>query len=167
MLNYLEITPEMVLNSEIKLSDIALEDMTTNLPGKKGLSAWFCFIVYYLSGSANKAADYINKLGLRTERGNKYNPNSIRMKMWEWVLINPEEAKEFFDKDNIIKYGKPMDLEDWNMELVLHAVNYKAILSDKQLILWMEKHDFTSPYYIEKTYERRPRVYKYLTEKYS
>ena len=168
MLNYLEVTPDMLINSEVQLANIQPEDMTTKLDGKKGLSSWFCFIVYYLSGSANKAANYINNtLGLRTERGNKFNPNAIRMKAWEWILQNPGDARQFFDKDNTVRYGKPMTDSDYNMELVLHAVNYKAILSDRQLVLWMEKYGLTKPEYIEKTLERRPRVYRTLSEKYS
>lgn len=164
-MKFTDITPEMLLEDKIRLSDVdlILDSQIGEKVGRKKskIPPWYAFIVYYLTGSSNKASDYLLDKGIKTKRGNPFAPNAVLFSVWEWLLYNLEYARKFLQRDFVVQ-GKPFTDDAFWFEMIRHAVIYKVIMPDHKLITWLEENNLTDEKYLKKIKERRPQVYRHF-----
>lgn len=165
MAHFTKITPDMLLENKVKLSDVDVlteNDIGEKVGRKKNkLPVWYAFIIYYLIGSSNKAADYLESSGIRTKRGNTYAANIVLFSVWEWMLYNLDYARQFMKNDYVVS-GREFNDDIFFSEMIKHAVIYRTIMSDKAMIDWIKKNNLTDEKYLEQVKEKRPHVYRYF-----
>ena len=166
MIHYSQVTPEQLLNSEVSLSDIkplTQDDIT--LKFSKGLKhkipTWYCFILYWLTGSSPKAEIYLKNLGITNRFGTFYKAVTVLIGAWEWVLLNPEKAKPFVKRDYDV-IGDEFTDEKYYLYLVGKVATYRQIFTDKQSIKWIEDNQLTDEFYLRELKLKRPEVYKHF-----
>lgn len=165
MTHYTEIKPDDLLENKVNLSEVDLlttDDIGTAFGRKKGkVPTWYAFIIYYLTGSSNKATDYLKNNHVQTKRGAYLTPNVILFGAWEWLAYNIQYAKKFLEKDFIVM-GRTYNDEVFYIEMLRRMCQYKVVMTDANLIEWMLANDLTDEKWYDRTREKRPFVYNYF-----
>jgi len=163
MIHFSEITPQDLLNSKYKLSDIKTltnADMPTTFT--KGfnytLPGWYIFILAYLTGSAMNALRYLRTTGVKTKRGGDFSHMAVLFAMWNWVFLNLKDAELFFvDEENNFA------VEDFHDMVVEKAAKLKKFdMSDDRLKDFLINNNLATGMRLERIKEHRPEVYRYF-----
>lgn len=165
MAHFTKITPEDLLEGKVKLSDIdplSKEDIGISILGrKKGkIPTWYAFLIYFLTGSSNKATDYLKDIGVVTKRDKYLSPNVVLFSAWEWLFYHMDWARKFIQRDFVIT-DRPFTEEEFSNWMFAKAIQYKVAMPDKDLVPWLDTNGLNDEKWIEKLKEKRPEVYRY------
>jgi len=127
----------------------------------RGLSYKIAFDAWLERGTTTKAAKYLADQGHTTARGNPVTSSTIWYAAWKYIVLNPDEARKYFDKDAQLIYGRNLTDDEWNTMIIKTACTRIWRRNSRKFESWILEHG------IEKYTSVYGYIFPEIAEKYS